>query len=250
VFKKKCKACRKEIEGARNLQKCQECIKYKPIEGGRKSRYRLNSKVLEDREFRSYFLGFLCTDGSSQETKSGALRQVGWYSTDLHIVEDITSRLEYDHPPYQIPVGVGHKLCWGNSLYADNARLVEFLGLTKDKEKLSLKLMDVDPYKFLLGHLDGDGTLSLRPTSRGNVVSVLGFLGRKTMIGDITEILHAEGFNDVVMRREGTINWKVELGSTRAEFLLEKMYRDSTIHLKRKRALWDESLASRRILNS
>lgn len=245
-FNKTC-ACGRDFTGARNARLCSSCSGYKPRQyTGTKSRFRFNEKSLEDRDFKSYFLGFLCTDGSVTLGKDGRFKQVGWYSSELHHVQAITDKLGYDHKPYRVSdKGSGE---WGDSFWADNARLIQSMGLSADKEEHSLKNMDVDLLPFLRGHLDGDGSLTLRETSIGRTLDKLSFLGRRTIVEDIQEGLFNIGFSCEMREiiRGGRIPmYVVELGSTRAESLLRMMYEGSTLHLARKKELWDEVIRTR-----
>jgi hypothetical protein len=255
MFTKKCKGCGVEIQGARNLQKCDECKKHRPVEGGRKSRFRFDRSTLENRDFRSYFLGFLCTDGSVSLTSKGDFKSVGWYSTDKQIVEDITSYLKYDHKLYFANPEEGE---WANCFYADNARLIQTMGLKADKEDHTLADLDVDLYPFLRGHMDGDGSIGTRKTSFGDVVGTVIFRARRRLAFDIKERL-APDFGEVTLDlpplRNDVINrtkelFEVKLGSTRAERLLEKMYFGSTVSLARKREVWERAREVRMRINA
>lgn len=217
-FNKIC-SCGQGFTGARSARLCHSCSGYKPRPyKGTKSRFRFNERSLEDRDFKSYFLGFLCTDGSVTTGKDGRFKQVGWYSSELHHVQAITDKLGYGHKPYKVSdKGSGE---WGDSLWADNARLIQSMGLSANKEDHSLKSMDVDLLPFLRGHFDGDGSVTLRETSIGRTLNKLSFLGRRTIMEDIQEGLFNIGFSCEMRKivRDGKIPmYAVELGPTRAE---------------------------------
>lgn len=240
-FTKTCH-CGAVYEGARNSRNCPSCSGYQPREfTGSKSRFRFDETSLEDRDFRSYFLGFLCTDGSVTMGKNGRFKQVGWYSSEKPHIEAIDRKLGYDHPLYKVSdKGAGE---WGNSFWADNARLIESMGLSSVKSLHSLEKMDVDLEPFLRGHLDGDGTIDMRKVSAGRVVNALSFLGQGILMDQIADQIGAEVR---VRERAGRVQMKVvALGSTRAEDLLGRMYEGSTIHLSRKYDLYKEALKTR-----
>jgi len=243
MFKKLCKKCGAPIEGARNKQVCEDCKYKKPHRPAREFKHQIDLTSLQDREFRSYLLGFLFTDGSVRLNPKGEVQQVGWYSSDKEIVQKITDRLGYSRPLFVASTaGKGE---WGNYVTGSYARAISAYGLTESKENHTLQGLDVDLYPFLRGHLDGDGTIDLRETSIGWVASTVTFLTRDRLGVDLKAALEKEGFPDVALYTREPIPPRtkrissVMLGSTRAETLLRRMYENATIYLDRKKALWD-----------
>lgn len=245
MFKKSCKGCGVEIEGARNLRKCKACTTYVPRQNRRTSKFSFDPSVFENKDFRSYFLGFLCSDGSAVANKKGTLGRVGWYSSDREHIQKITDHLKYDHPIYLVsPKGKGE---WGNYFLGHNARLIQEMGVQTDKELHSLKSFDIDFYPFLRAHMDGDGSVSSRVLSIGEVINTVTLRARKLLAEEIREGLEKD-FGKVYFKLsdkpDDGINrtkdvYEIMLGSTRAESFLEKVYKGATIWLDRKRAVWD-----------
>lgn len=242
MFNKICKTCKKAYQSkSRNKANCEECSAYKPKEGGRQSKYRFNRGCVSDVDLWSYFVGFLFGDGSAQETLKGELCQVGWYSSEKYHVETITEMLGYEGPVYPVSSkGAGE---WGNSFWADNARELKKYGIRKNKDLMVYEPSMVSLYPFLRGLLDSDGTIKLRDTSFGKVISHVGFLVRKNWGDQLIDELKKEGF-DPSLYQEGSI-WNVVLGSTNAERLLERMYQGSGLRLERKFRTYQEAMLIR-----
>jgi len=244
MFEKLCQKCGSSIQGARNLQFCSNCKWKKPRKPAYEFRWTFNESALDDKEFRSYLTGFLYTDGSVGLLKDGSIGRVGWYSSDLQIIQDITTRLGYSKPNYLVsPKGKGE---WGNYLTGSYARyVVDRLGIEKDKEDHTLERRDVDLYHFLRGHLDGEGSIDLRELRDGTIVlNTVTFLTRSKLAYELKCVLENEGFSDVSCKstkcKNGRVKqlYKVSLGSTRGEKLLTLLYASATIFLERKRALY------------
>jgi hypothetical protein len=251
-YKKICYKCLEIYESRkRDKRYCNRCQEAYRIGSSKKSKYRFNEATLEDRGFKSYLLGFLCTDGSST-MKNGIFTQVGWYSSDKEIVDKITERLQYNHSSYLVSEkGKGE---WGNSFWADNARLIQNLGLKKDKEYHTLRDMDVDIFPFLRGALDGDGSIIMRQVQSGRVLDKVQFLFRKILADEVALLLESEGFKLVPRERKLTENrtkvlYSVCSGSTNGERLLSKLYENETISLSRKKVLWEEIKKTREIMD-
>lgn len=235
-FDKVCYKCQIPFQGARNSKYCPECGRYKPRQ--RKlmsSKWRVASGTLQNRDLVSYFLGFCSGDGSVLLSKKGTVHNVGWYSTDLQIVEDIGKAFGY-----QRPVFVARKPydkfgpVWGNLFFSDNARFFVGRGLCHDKKQLDFGSMDADLWPFLRGLLDSDGTVALK-NGRLNHVT---FLGQKLLIESVVGAIGVTGIRSPVARVNRKLNrlpmWFASLGGRSGLELLRRMYEPPGPSLVRK----------------
>lgn len=241
MFKKTCKGCGREFESlSRNTRFCSLCVKKREnLLRRQPPRYEWSSEALDDIEFFSYFMGFLFSDGCI----SGG--NIWWGSTDQQIVEDISVRLKYTR---LVSVNFKSRIkpIFYNRLLKRYSSVVVNYGYSTDKELRSLRELGgkFDLFPFLRGFMDGDGSLRVSLNRGKPKLEKVSFLGRRLLLEEIQEQLLREGFERDLHKEPLRGNRKRQLYSwsiagKEGLNLLEKMYKDSTISLDRKRYLYE-----------
>lgn len=255
-FQKICNKCGVSYEGTRNARVCKNCYrKYCPrIRKEKLSKFPLDKEFLESNsELLSYFIGFLFSDGTMSANKEEKIAYVGFYSTDKHIIEDLTSRLRYSRPIFIAAKKEGYDPVYGNLFFADNARYFLKWGLRPDKDNLEWNpSLGLSLFDFLRGFFDGDGSIVLRESSQGGLLSTVSFLGRFKLISSIKNALELEGFKPCLgkprQRNGGKVLYQLYFGGRQGLRLLQSMYKNSTIHLIRKHKKYQVILETMRNL--
>lgn len=240
MFKKNCLRCSSVFEGSRNHRFCSNC-RWKRVNKGRVEKWPLDPGGLSP-ALISYFLGFCCADGSVYLSPKGKVASLRWYSTDLQIMEDLSRILGYGRP-LSIARVYGEKTEWLNILYAKSAEFFVSKGLRKKKEELSFSEIKADLFPFLLGFLDGDGTIRTVLRSNGEALDSVVFLGREKLIMSLQDALEKNGFIGRVncanskRLREGFRNVPIFVLTFRGLMgmaLLDELYSSVNIRLFRK----------------
>ena len=187
----------------------------------------------EDVEGLSYFLGFICADGSLSKD-----RRYLWYSSsDEQIVRDLTNRLAYSRNYSCQSMRGGCKPIYNNILYGDNLQYFVDLGFVGDKDLQSLDLFPdwLDIYSFTRGYLDGDGTIRLRHGKQRVILDTISLLGRLNMIISIQKRLGGV-VRSVTLRGNRTKQlFTLSFGGSFAYRLAYMLWSGSSIYLDRKK---------------
>lgn len=240
MFDKVCLKCGCSYRGSRNHRRCEKCRAYL-YKGRRESKFCVKGGFEKDVELVSYLFGFLFADGSTQMGRGGMVHTVRYLSTDVQVVEDITVRLGYTRPislnrDYE---NSGYLPVWENILYSQNAQFWVDRGLRKDKEELTMEGLDVDPWHFLRGHLDGDGSIGVRECSGGEQhLSEVIFLGRERFVTSVKVRMEKEGFVTGKLGERGKLR-SLAIGGRMGMEVLNRMYGRATLFLGRKRRVWE-----------
>lgn len=124
------------------------------------------------------------------------------YSTDEQIICDLTVRFGYTRRYRISKKAQGHyKALWSNIFYADNARFFKERGLRADKDKMRWEDFDVNPYPFLRGLIDSDGTFSKRSDKNRFPLNNVTFLCPDGMFSGLQRFLLKKDFH-----AENTLN--------------------------------------------
>jgi hypothetical protein len=199
----------------------------------RTSQIQWNEKALT-KPLVSYLIGLGASDGSVH-VRETYVHTVSFYSTDKHIIEDLTSRLEYDRDvklnrkSHKTRKGKDSKVCWMQTFYSEKARFWVEQGLSTEKETQDLP-EGVDLFKFLLGLMDGDGGLN---EENRQVV----FLAYPRLINQIQQTLAEQGF--LGWRGKDGVLDILAVQRDHTPRLLELMYEDAPLFLKRKREQYE-----------
>lgn len=140
-----------------------------------------------DLEGLSYFLGYVCADGSYSEGK----HSLWWGSIDEQIVRDITSRLGYIRLCSRQDMPSGNGPIHYNILFGDHVDYFLSLGFVGNKDEQSLDSLPpwVDVFDFVRGFLDGDGSIVLREGKHRTIMDRVSLLGRSTMLTSIQRVI-------------------------------------------------------------
>lgn len=211
----------------------------KTVFSRRGSKYSLKSDLWQDTELISYFMGFCCADGSMTLRDGQYVHDLSFYSTDRHIIEDISKRLGLDRPvslnrkSQPTKSGGQSKDCWSNVLHSTNAQMFSDFGFKSVKAEQSLKTFgELDLRHFLRGLIDGDGHIG--KGGRNGSVNLLTF---PKLVDDLQITLPF----DVSRFEQGVLSGLViKQGSWKD--LYSFLYDDATLYLIRKKEAFETLL--------
>ena len=219
-------------------------------------RHTLNEHVFDiiDSSEKAYWLGFLMADGYNHETKyTVALRL---QEKDREILEKYKAFLCTSSPIYTF----SRKTKTSNELhyYCEVAVCSPYLseqlakhGCTQNKT-YTLEFPDISRefyQSFIRGFFDGDGCLSIRPTGRitrsgkPELRYQFTIAGRESVLLKIQEILILNtGVSRLPLKKSKSDAIKIlhYSGNNTVSKIMDYLYKDATIYLKRKHDLYIE----------
>lgn len=234
-----------------NTDVSQKKYRYKISESCKK--YKLNSHIFDyiDTEEKAYWLGFLMADGYNHESKSCVSLRL--QSGDREILEKYRDFLETDVPIYTFTRVTGvskvaRSYCEVNICSPYFSEQLSRLGCVQGKT-YTLKFPNVDSSlhrHFIRGFFDGDGCLSIRDRKdrriRGNSMSyTFTITGKEDVLLKIQEILvENTGISRTSLKDRTDIFVKTLQygGRLVVTKIMDYLYKDSNIYLKRKHDLY------------
>lgn len=191
----------------------------------------------QDNQITNYVLGYWMADGYITH-KSG-----GWYfgltSIDLEHLENIAELMEFKGNITARKDGKTHDLVIGNKILVNS--MIE-LGCRYNKtHSMSIRDLSINPkylYDFIRGFFDGDGSYSFQTYIKRDgtrSISSLKFTGTKKMLKSIRDEL---GYGTLIPdARKDDCGYLMIFGNEMRK-LLDLMYKDSKIALKRKEEIY------------
>lgn len=211
-------------------------------------KYSLNEHIFDtiDTEEKAYWLGFLMADGYNQENKYAICLRL--QACDKEILEKFREFLKSDAPIYTI-----HRTTKVNRLERDYMEVrVNSVYLSKQLAKLGcvqgktyrIEFPNYLPpnliHHFIRGYFDGNGCINIRKRNDRKSANSREYqftiCGRKEFVAELQKYL-VEGANVIhnklfsAQRIAGTIHY---CGYNVVMRLLNYLYKDATIYLKRK----------------
>lgn len=218
----------------------------------RASPYTFNEHWLDELDCpeKFYFLGFFAADGCNFKKQNEA--KIKLQRGDLELLEKFKNLLESDRPIYEVydkPNGSRRES------YSSNLRLtskyfcsrLEELGLP-ERKTYSLHFPDYIPEKYLRDYVrrvfDGDGCVSV--IHKGKARGMTDIAGYPNFLKELkTAIEKVLSINIVFYQnKENCAHLKINRQEDIKTFL-DWMYKDSTLHLKRKYQRYQEFLSIR-----
>lgn len=221
-------------------------------------KYKFNENYFDiiDCEHKAYWFGFLMADGYNHESKTVVCLRLKY--NDLEILEKMKMDLEYTGPIYEINRivnGAQRKYCELNLCSVIFSRQLAELGCTQGKT-YTIEFPNNIPepliHHFIRGYFDGDGCISItkrydrkNPTSKMYQFNIV---GRKEFIAIVKKhICKNTGvknttFNTTKNSYAQAIHWS---GKNVVTKILNYLYKDATIYLKRKHDKYLELIVPR-----
>ena len=122
--------------------------------------------------------------------------------------------------------------------------VVGFGGMGRKTKKISIEMMDYDKpyfYDFLRGYFDGDGSIIILRRNGKEYLSGVKFTGAKKILSSLNKVLKNMGYKSTLYqdpRVDKSDCWYLSLYGKSCRLLLDKMYRNSRIHLQRKKDIY------------
>lgn len=211
-------------------------------------KYKLDDSVFDivDTEEKAYWLGFLMADGYNHENKSCVVLRL--QDCDCEILEKFKSFLKTDAPIYHLSrttkKGLIKTYCELNICSTKFSESLSKLGCIQGKT-YTLEFPDIDECllnHFIRGYFDGDGCISItKRKDRKCMQYQLNFVGKESVVLKIQDII-CKNTNVKVTKlrvRSGNfakvISWN---GKNVCKSILDYIYSNSTIYLKRKHDIY------------
>ena len=197
--------------------------------GKRKYPMRENAFKVIDTPEKAYWLGFLYADGY---VGFGKL-EVGLAIKDIHHLELLAQFLETDAPITKRMIG-NSEACRINICSTQLVNDLERHGCTQAKS-LTLEWPDLQEElysHFMRGYFDGDGCCYRRKDGQ----LVWSLLGTESFLKEFQKVLIGLGLNETKMRHGNCGEaWEIRYSGNNTVATIENfLYKDSTVHLKRK----------------
>lgn len=198
----------------------------------RNKKYSVNENYFDviDTEDKAYFLGLLITDGWVVGNNMGINLQEG----DKEILETFKKCISYTGNLRKIPKKIGSNQY---GLIIRSKALCEDLkkyGIVQNKT-FKTYFPDISEnlwHHFIRGCIDGDGWITIKKKCRTKTV---GFCGNYDLVVSIQKILKEKcDLNEIKTHKMGNIYKFAYPGNHIAEKIINYLYQDATIYLKRK----------------
>lgn len=208
--------------------------------------YSCNENFFEvvDNEAKAYWLGFMYADGYITSKRKHNCRKIGISISkrDVELLHRFKKDIESTHPINEYKAAGGFKnsnnyvriIISSEKLVSDAIKLGVFEAKTEilrfpNSSQVPKKLL----HHFIRGYMDGDGSISEYKKKKHFAVS---FCGTREMLMGIQKFLHV----DLALgkRHDNDVNnYSFAIGGNRqVENILDVIYSDATIFLKRKHA--------------
>ena len=193
-----------------------------------------------DSEDKAYILGMLWADGHNRVSNGSIILSL--QEDDVELLEKINSFTENERP-LRI-----QKLSLKNPNFKDQYRLIlqskytsnilESYGMVQSKSLVLEfpRCINRNLYShFIRGYFDGDGCLTLSNNNRSGAISMI---GTRMLLNVVAEIIRDNVGVDVAITRDGRAKEPIcELRCRTRDYvkkILDWMYADSTLYMKRK----------------
>lgn len=209
--------------------------------------YKLNESVFEviDTEEKAYWLGFLLADGYNHETKTCVAIRL--QERDKELLEKLKKFIDTD-APIKTYKGITRtnnlhrNYCELNICSPKFSEILASHNVIQGKTyKATLPILRDDLLShFIRGVFDGDGCISITPRKdrkSDSKIYQLNFAGAESLLSKIQDILCKEtGVTKTSIRRRNNefavhISWS---GRKQCKKILDYLYKNATIYLKRK----------------
>lgn len=216
--------------------------------------YTINQDYFDniDTHEKAYFLGFLYADGYNQTEKGTVYLTI--HEKDRHILESFKDELKFNK---DLRPRINKML----SLIISNTQIskkLSSIGMVKAKTfKVEFPLIDEQYYNsFILGVFDGDGCISINKKLKRGVFSICGY---RPFMESISKIINNElkivfGTSVRWPNRKNNIISINKCGNNQIIKLMDWLYKDSRLYLKRKKEKYNflrnlvEARLSKRII--
>ncbi|MEH7277872.1 recombinase family protein [Bacillus toyonensis] len=225
---------------------------------GNRSKSTFNQNFFDkiDTEEKAYWLGFIYADGCITSNKDSYLLKIGLSSADAEHLELFKCSIDSNHPTYYSSSHLGNKkfLNCQIQIYSKYLcrQLIEKGALPRKSLTLKFPSSEVVPkellHHFIRGFFDGDGCISFPRRGRYNTLSdmipVVIFTSTKEMLEELKKHIPSTGIIKV-RKPSGKRNiYEIRLSGIRqTKTVLEYMYKDATVYLKRKHENYQKLLS-------
>lgn len=210
-------------------------------------KYNLNENYFDiiDTPNKAYILGLMCADGCNYPPKSTIF--ISLQESDKELLEKIRNELKSEKPLRIVDCSKRNdngysynNMCTLEMYSAHMCKSLEKIGVVKNKSlKLEFPNIPRDLYAhFVRGYFDGDGSIYQYVKNENNKHIVLTFTSTENFCKKLKEILETElGIYCGIYESSchNGITKVVSLaGKNSTKKLLDWMYKDATLYLKRK----------------
>lgn len=208
-----------------------------PILGvGKNTPYHFNEHYFDiiDNEHKAYWCGFLAADGYIIQHKNGWQNQFGitLQTQDKYILEQLNKDIDGNYVIRDKKISKNNKEYYSSILQCTSDIAVQALidkGIVPRKS-LILKYLQHIPknleHHMIRGYLDGDGSLGVNNRNE----YWCQFLGTQSFLSGIQHFFQT---NNKIYKR-GNIYILSYYGNKQVPYILNQLYKDATIYLKRK----------------
>lgn len=209
-------------------------------------KYQLNHNKFDiiDTEEKAYWLGWYMTDGYNHESKSAVALRL--QSCDIEILEKLKQFLETDIPIYTLKrkdsKGFEREYVELNICSVHMSKSLAKLGVTQNKmHNKSIPNIQEDLIRhFIRGYFDGDGCISVIPRKDRRNGKSLTY--QVTFAGNIEPLIFIKNFiakklnlPDRKLSKPRNLTYVLHYGGRGICYkILDWLYKDATIYLKRK----------------
>ena len=195
-----------------------------------------------DNEHKAYWLGYLYADGCvcDHGTKRNYL-YIELHTQDKYILEEFAVDLRTNRKVRISCRGYARFEVLCNKIGTD---LIKLGCVPRKSNILQFPTEDIVPKEllphFLRGYMDGDGCISTYLKKRGRnifLVCEIKFIGTYSMLFGIKEFFQSE--KKVLQNKHSPVSYQISFTGRKYREYVDLMYKESTIHLTRKKLKWD-----------
>lgn len=198
-----------------------------------------------DNERKAYWLGFLYADGCVYEKSKNSKNIIlELHPSDKYILEELLKDLNSNRPIYVSRRGyVSINIC--STRMAND--LIKLGCIPRKSLVLKFPNEDIVPKDlirhFIRGYMDGDGCIStymkLRKDRKTPIFNCeIKFIGTYDMLYGIKRFFNSE--KDILINKHSPQSCQISFSGTKYRKIVDVLYNDATIYLKRKKDKWDE----------
>lgn len=198
-----------------------------------------------DTERKAYYLGFLYADGCvSEKSKNSKAIIIQLHRDDVYILEELLKDISSNRPIYVNNKGYV-SINIGSTIMAND--LINSGCIPRKSLVLKFPSEDIVPKHllrhFLRGYMDGDGCISTyRKLTKNRIkrlfVCEVKFIGTYDMLYGIKEFFNSD--KNILINKHSPNSYQISFAGKKYREIVELLYKDSTIYLKRKRNKWND----------
>ncbi|MGL4762904.1 MAG: NUMOD1 domain-containing DNA-binding protein [Sarcina sp.] len=195
-----------------------------------------------DNEHKAYWLGYLYADGCvCDHGEKRNYLYIELHTQDKYISEEFAADLRTNRKVRISCRGYARFEVLCNKIGTD---LIKLGCVPRKSNILKFPTEDIVPKEllphFLRGYMDGDGCISTYLKKRGRnifLVCEIKFIGTYSMLFGIKEFFESE--KNVLQNKHSPVSYQISFTGRKYRDYVDLMYKESTIHLTRKKLKWD-----------